>query len=65
MSVIGEGYAYFIENNNKKFEALNIIMSKYSDNYTNKFEYSKSALNDVSLIKIEVKELKGKISGYK
>ncbi len=25
MSVTGEGYAYFIENNNKKIEALNII----------------------------------------
>ncbi len=65
MSVIGEGYAYFIENHNKKIEALNTIMSKYSDNSTNKFEYSESSLNDVSLIKVEVKELKGKISGYK
>jgi uncharacterized protein len=65
MSVIGEGYAYFIENHDKKVEALNIIMSKYADNGTNKFEYSESALNDVSLIKVEVKVLKGKISGYK
>jgi nitroimidazol reductase NimA-like FMN-containing flavoprotein (pyridoxamine 5'-phosphate oxidase superfamily) len=65
MSVIGEGYAYFIENNNKKVEALNIIMSKYSANDTNTFEYSETALNNVSLIKVEVKELKGKISEYK
>ena len=63
-SVIGEGYAYFIEDNKKKIEALNIILSKYSDNETDTFEYSETALNSVSLIKVEVKELKGKISGY-
>jgi hypothetical protein len=40
-------------------------MSKYSANDTNTFEYSETALNNVSLIKVEVKELKGKISEYK
>jgi ribosomal protein S17E len=40
-------------------------MSKYSDNKSNTFEYSKTALNSVSLIKVEVNQLKGKISGYK
>jgi hypothetical protein len=38
-------------------------MSKYSDNESNTFEYSETALNNVSLIKVE--ELKGKILGYK
>ena len=65
LSVIGDGYAYFIEGYNKKIEALNIIMSKYSDNGFNTFEYSETALNNVSLIKVEVTELRGKISGYK
>lgn len=65
MSVIGNGYAYFIEDNNEKIEALNIIMSKYSDNKADTFEYSETDLNNVSLIKVEVHELKGKISGYK
>jgi nitroimidazol reductase NimA-like FMN-containing flavoprotein (pyridoxamine 5'-phosphate oxidase superfamily) len=65
LSVIGDGYAYFIEGYNKKIEALNIIMSKYSDNGLNTFEYSETALNNVSLIKVEVTELRGKISGYK
>jgi nitroimidazol reductase NimA-like FMN-containing flavoprotein (pyridoxamine 5'-phosphate oxidase superfamily) len=65
VSVIGEGYAYFIENNDKKVEALNIIMSKYSDNESNTSEYSETALNNVPLIKVEFEELKGKISGYK
>jgi hypothetical protein len=40
-------------------------MSKYSDNESNTFDYSETALNNVSLIKVEVEELKGKISGYK
>jgi hypothetical protein len=40
-------------------------MSKYSDNGSNTFEYTETALNKVSLIKVEVNELKGKISGYK
>ncbi len=31
----------------------------------NTFEYSETVINNVSLIKVEVKELKGKISGYK
>jgi hypothetical protein len=58
------GYAYLIANNNK-VEALNIIISKYSDNGSNTFGYTETALNKVSLIKVEVNELKGKISGYK
>ena len=65
MSVIGEGCAYFIEEHSKKVEALNIIMSKYSDNGSNTFEYKETTLKKVSLIKIEVNQLKGKISGYK
>ena len=65
MSVIGDGYAFFVENNNKKVEALNIIMSKYSDSETDTFEYSETDLNNLSVIKVEIKELKGKISGYK
>ena len=66
MSVIGEGYAHFIEDYKKKIEALDIIMSKYSNNESlTYFEYSKTALNKVALIKIEVTLLSGKISGYK
>ncbi len=66
MSVVGEGYAHFIEDAKKKIEALDIIMSKYSNNESmTSFEYSKTALNKVALIKIEVTLLSGKISGYK
>jgi len=66
MSVVGEGYAHFIEDSKKRIEALDIIMSKYSNNESmTSFEYSKTALNKVALIKIEVTLLSGKISGYK
>jgi uncharacterized protein len=61
-SVIGQGYAFFIEDSEKKKEALDIIMSKYSKNA--KFEYSETSLNNLALIRVEVKELTGKISGY-
>jgi nitroimidazol reductase NimA-like FMN-containing flavoprotein (pyridoxamine 5'-phosphate oxidase superfamily) len=66
MSVIGEGYAHFIEDSKKRIEALDIIMSKYSNNEAmTSFRYSETALNKVALIKIEIKLLSGKISGYK
>ena len=66
MSVIGEGNAHFIEDSKKRIEALDIIMSKYSnDEATTSFRYSETALNKVALIKIEIKLLSGKISGYK
>jgi nitroimidazol reductase NimA-like FMN-containing flavoprotein (pyridoxamine 5'-phosphate oxidase superfamily) len=66
LSVIGEGYAHFIEDSKKRIEALDIIMSKYSNNESmSSFEYSKTALNEVELIEIEVTLLSGKISGYK
>jgi nitroimidazol reductase NimA-like FMN-containing flavoprotein (pyridoxamine 5'-phosphate oxidase superfamily) len=59
-SVVGKGYAYFIEVSEKKKEALDIIVAKYSKN-TN-FEYSETSLNNLAVIRVEVKELTGKIS---
>jgi nitroimidazol reductase NimA-like FMN-containing flavoprotein (pyridoxamine 5'-phosphate oxidase superfamily) len=61
-SVVGQGYAFFIEDTEKKKEALNIIMAKYSKN--SNFEYSETSLNNLTVIRVEVKELTGKISGY-
>jgi uncharacterized protein len=66
MSVIGEGYAYFIEDSKKKVEALDIIMAKYSENDSQgRFVYSETALNQIVVIKVQVTELTGKISGYR
>jgi uncharacterized protein len=45
-SVVGKGYAYFINDSEKKKEALDIIMAKYSNNahfeYSNFFKRSSS-----------------------
>jgi uncharacterized protein len=65
MSIIGKGTVHFIENYDKKIEALDIIMSKYSKNKNNSFEYLETAINKIILIKIEITDLTGKISGYK
>jgi len=63
MSIIGEGYAYFVEDFHKKKEAFDIIMAKYSD-YKSKFEYSETALNQVVVIDVQIIKLTCKISGY-
>jgi nitroimidazol reductase NimA-like FMN-containing flavoprotein (pyridoxamine 5'-phosphate oxidase superfamily) len=64
MSVMGFGFAHFIENRNKKIEALDIIMAKYSNKSESKFEYSETALDQMVVIKVETTELTCKISGY-
>ena len=61
-SVIGFGKAKFIEDIDKKKEALDIIMQKYSD--AESFEYLKTALKKTAVIKVEINELTGKKSGY-
>ena len=64
-SVIGFGYAHFIDNRIKKIEALDIIMAKYSNKDSeNSFQYTETALDQVVMIKVEITELTGKISGY-
>ena len=63
-SVIGFGKVHFIEDNNKKRDALTIIMQKYSDKPDEIFEYSKSALDKTTVIKVKVDSLTGKKSGY-
>jgi nitroimidazol reductase NimA-like FMN-containing flavoprotein (pyridoxamine 5'-phosphate oxidase superfamily) len=65
MSVMGFGFAHFIEDINKKIDALDIIMNKYSKHDLEApFQYSETAINDIVVIKVEVIELTGKKSGY-
>jgi uncharacterized protein len=64
MSVIGEGYAYFIEDYNQKTEALDIIMAKYSNNDLDHFEYFETTVNKMVIIKVDVVKISGKKSGY-
>jgi nitroimidazol reductase NimA-like FMN-containing flavoprotein (pyridoxamine 5'-phosphate oxidase superfamily) len=63
-SVIGFGKAHFIENEKQKKDALDIIMQKYSNKPNETFEYSKSALDKTTVIKVEIESLTGKKSGY-
>ncbi len=62
LSVIGHGKAQLIENATEKIDALNIIMGKYSPKRF--FEYSEESISKVSVIKVEIKEITGKKSGY-
>lgn len=57
-SVIGFGTALFIEQQNEKAVALNIIMEKYSNQSS--YKYSDAILNQVAVIKINITEMTGK-----
>jgi len=61
-SVIGFGKAAFIENIKGKIEALDLIMAKYAPDQT--FEYQKSMVDDLVILKVQITELTGKKSGY-
>ncbi len=62
-SAIGFGKAHFIEDEEEKINALNIIMQKYNHE-AGSFQYSKSALKKTTLIKVKIESLTGKKSGY-
>jgi uncharacterized protein len=61
MSVIGSGIAEIIADEIQKQEALNIIMGKYSG--ISEWEFTDS-MGKISVIKIKIKEMTGKKSGY-
>jgi nitroimidazol reductase NimA-like FMN-containing flavoprotein (pyridoxamine 5'-phosphate oxidase superfamily) len=63
-SVIGFGKAHFIEDKDKKINALDVIMQKYSNKPNETFEYSKPSLDKTTVIKVEIESLTGKKSGY-
>jgi nitroimidazol reductase NimA-like FMN-containing flavoprotein (pyridoxamine 5'-phosphate oxidase superfamily) len=58
-SVIGYGTASFIEDPEKKRQALDIIMAQYADG---DFEYSVKALAKTLIIKIDISHMTGKKS---
>ena len=67
MSVNGEGYAYFVTDFKQKKRCLDVIMTRHSDNnnvHTGGYAYEESSINQIVIIKVEVTELTGKISGY-
>ncbi len=48
----------------KKREALDILMEKYSGQDIKLLDYSKSAIDKTALIKVKLKEISAKKSGY-
>ena len=60
-SIIGYGQAVFLNNLEDKREAFNIIMQQYSDD---SFQFEDSDLRRTAVIKIKMKSLTGKQSGY-
>lgn len=60
-SVVGQGEAEFINEQQEKIEALDIIMEKYAGKQ--KFEYYKESLEKVLIIKVRIIEITAKKSG--
>jgi len=60
-SVIGTGKVRFLEKDEEKARALNVIMRHYSDR---DFSFSKPDLDSVLVWKIEIDSLSGKKAGY-
>ncbi len=60
-SVIGYGIAGFVEDLREKRAALGVIMRQYAEGT---HEYSDEALRKTAVIKVEIRELSGKKSGY-
>lgn len=60
-SVIGFGKAQIVSDLLAKKEALNIIIKNYTSRI---FEFDEKAINSIEIIKVEIKEINGKKSGY-
>jgi nitroimidazol reductase NimA-like FMN-containing flavoprotein (pyridoxamine 5'-phosphate oxidase superfamily) len=61
-SVIGYGKAFFMETLEDKSKGLKVLMEHYSKQGS--FEFSEANLNKTVVVKIEVKSITGKVSGY-
>jgi nitroimidazol reductase NimA-like FMN-containing flavoprotein (pyridoxamine 5'-phosphate oxidase superfamily) len=60
-SVIAYGKVKFIDESEKKIEALNIVMKNYTDK---EFKYSPPSIREVSVFKVEVDKMDGRVYGY-
>ncbi len=58
-SVLGYGTAHFVDDHDKKVEALDIIMGQYSEG---NFEYEKKQVDACLIIRIDIDKLTGKQS---
>jgi uncharacterized protein len=62
-SVIGYGDAYIIDDFDQKKQALDVIMAHYAGEAAAPFEYRRSSVENVGIIKIAVLSFCGKKSG--
>jgi len=60
-SVIGYGIADFVEDPGEKRAALDVIMRQYAEGT---HEYTDETLRKTAVIKVEIREISGKKSGY-
>jgi len=60
-SVLASGKAVFLEKPEDKVEALNIIMSQYTDR---EYTYNVPAVRDVCVFKVALETLEGRAYGY-
>ena len=60
-SVLAFGKVEFIEDNQEKISALDILMKQYSGN---SFTYNEPSLNGVCVIKVNIEKLEARAYGY-
>ena len=60
-SVVGFGKISFIKEPESKRDALRIIMRNYSEEV---FDFTESELFGITIIKVDIEDMKGKVSGY-
>ena len=60
-SVIGVGRAYILESDEEKSHGLNLIMRQYTKG---DFSFPKSELDKTLVVKVDIKSVTGKQSGY-
>lgn len=60
-SVIGKGQVTVLTDIEKKIQALNKIVEKYTDK---SFDFTERQLNNIEVLEIKINELTGKKSGY-
>lgn len=60
-SVSASGRVVFVENEEEKVSALNIIMKQYTDKT---FKYSDPAVREVCVFKVKVDKMQGRAYGY-
>jgi len=61
ISIIGEGRVIFIKNESEKIEALNIIMSHYSDK--DEWNFNKKMVGKTLVFKVKIENISAKRSG--